>query len=641
MPRHTSFGRAMDLWSSLTKDPYVLQIVREGLSWSWFAKAPLLPRSTRRALRHWDSALRLPPPLASSLLREIEQLLSDGVIETCSARGWIHRIFPVFRTPQSQPRWVIDCRTLNNCLVSPHFKMEGVKTLRLLAFKGDWAASVDVKSAFNQVNIAPQSRHLLQFVVRGKLYQYKRMPFGPSPAPYLWTKLLHPVIVKLRSLGHRVSSYADDLIVLGRTKAECAAALTALRSLLTELGIPINEAKSSQEPSQSIEHLGLQWNLKTGRISVPREKIRLICKEIRTLTASPTASFRRIASIVGKLTFCSQVMPLLKFRISMIRTLLRTVTNWDHHVLISPLALEALRWLSLPANLHRLNGEPFTPPLPASEVTLTTDASPSGWGASLQVGPKFCTTQGTWSPQETLLSSNAKELLALVLAYFSLRHLFPRRQPIHFRTDNMTALSYLSRLGGRLPALRLILEPLARALVKEKRSFRVSHIPGTLNGVADRLSRSKARDHDWTTSSEIFTQLSNRWGTHSVDLFASRLNSHCQRFVAWRPDPLASALNGCAYDAQNHNAWAAPPFPLLQKFLNKLVKTPSPTTLILPHWPSAPWFPLLNLLPVWEILPLPPQAVRWSPRDLLSLGQPPSMLALRCLPPSPSLSAQQ
>ena len=73
-----------------------------------------------------------------------------------------------------------------------------------------------------------------------------------------------------------------------------------------------------------------------------------------------------------------------------------------------------------------------------------------------------------------------------------------------------------------------------------------------------------------------------------VDLFASRLNYKCKRYVYFQPDPGSYAVNAFYIKWTNLAVYAFPPFCTIQKVLQK-VQDRATGLLVVPHWPTQPW----------------------------------------------------
>lgn len=71
----------------------------------------------------------------------------------------------------------------------------------------------------------------------------------------------------------------------------------------------------------------------------------------------------------------------------------------------------------------------------------------------------------------------------------------------------------------------------------------VAHIPGTAeNVIADQESRKIRSETEWALDSRTFQMAVKECGfTPNIDLFASRLNNKCRKYVSYLPDPGAQA----------------------------------------------------------------------------------------------------
>ena len=87
-------------------------------------------------------------------------------------------------------------------------------------------------------------------------------------------------------------------------------------------------------------------------------------------------------------------------------------------------------------------------------------------------------------------------------------------------------------------------------------------------------------------------------GTPEIDMFATLSNSHLPRFVSPIPEPRALAVDALSQDWQGRSMYMFPPFPLLNKVVQKLWSTQvAEVILVAPWWPSQSWFPHLLRLP--------------------------------------------
>lgn len=174
------------------------------------------------------------------------------------------------------------------------------------------------------------------------------------------------------------------------------------------------------------------------------------------------------------------------------------------------------------------------------------------------------------------------------------------------RIDNTTAISYVNRMGGvQYPHL----STLARSLWQwcEARGLWIfaSYI-NTQENRADAASRTFNPDTEWSLSESAFQNITQHFGQPVIDLFASRDNAKCSRFVSWKQDPDAESVDAFTLNWQSDFFYAFPPFSVILKCLRKIIDDKANGILVFPQWPSQPWFPLLQNLIVSDVLYLNP-----------------------------------
>ena len=82
-----------------------------------------------------------------------------------------------------------------------------------------------------------------------------------------------------------------------------------------------------------------------------------------------------------------------------------------------------------------------------------------------------------------------------------------------------------------------------------------------------------------------------------IDLFASRLNNQIDRYMAWKPDPGAEAIDAFTIQWNFDLFYAFPPFNTIGRVLKKIVQDEATGLLVVPYWPTQYWFSMFtNLL---------------------------------------------
>ena len=103
----------------------------------------------------------------------------------------------------------------------------------------------------------------------------------------------------------------------------------------------------------------------------------------------------------------------------------------------------------------------------------------------------------------------------------------------------------------------------------------------------------------------------------NIDLFASRLNLKIDKFVSWKADPLAWAVDAFTLTWNNIMFYAFPPFSIIDKVCHKIVVDRAEGVLIVPSWPTQNWYPL-----VMKLCLKPPYFIKPG-KDVLILNKEP------------------
>ena len=177
--------------------------------------------------------------------------------------------------------------------------------------------------------------------------------------------------------------------------------------------------------------------------------------------------------------------------------------------------------------------------------------------------------------------------------------------------DNSTAVSYLRKEGGtRSPFLNSLAQEILRWAESHSIRLLPQFIPGSLNVLADSLSRPHQLPHtEWSLHPEVFRSISRLWPVQ-IDLFATSANRLCSVFFSPFRDPLAAGTDAFLQCWDGLQAYAFPPWSILPKVLAKLRVSPGlELTLIAPYWPQRPWFAdLLHLSLAPPVAPPRPPA---------------------------------
>ena len=592
-------------WDLMFQDPHLSRTISQGILLRFKATPPLV----RTPIEFPCSMTEL-----SRLEEVVIQLLHKRAIEPVlhsSSPGFYSRLFTV---PKASGGWrpVIDLSTLNQYVDCPHFQMETADTIRRAIQPGEWVSSIDISDAYYHVPVAPAIRKFFRFVVNGKVFQFRSLPFGLNTAPREFTKILEPLLGRLRDQGIKVHAYLDDWAVRAPTRDLCHLHTQTVLHTLRSLGWCINTAKSELTPRQSFTFLGMQFDTVAATVApAPKHADRmrhlynLVCRR-------PTWTARQFYSLLGYLQFLAPLTLRGKMHLRPIQRWFRArwtqhTGRWTDLIPMDPQIRQLLHWWTLP---ERFLGVPLLPPEPT--LSLCTDASTVGWGAHLEQED----ISGIWSQPQSQEHINTLELMAVKL---SLQHFATalRDRCVRLYCDNATAVAYLKKEGGtHSPSLSILAEQILTQCDVLNLELLPVHLPGMRNVRADALSRrGMVLPGEWSIHPAALQAIFQAWGTPLLDLFATAHNRQTPVFVAPYPDPAAWRIDALSFPWHDLGlAYAYPPAPILPRVLHHIRQSRNTIIiLIAPNLPLRPWFP--DLLAMVRAGPLPLPLHQWPLRQ--------------------------
>ena len=150
---------------------------------------------------------------------------------------YFSRVFVVMKSSGAW-RSVIDLSCLNTHVKFLSFHIETPQLVLSAVQPGDWMMSVDLKDAYLQVLIHPDSRHLLCFVILEGLFLFKVMCFGLMAAPEVFMRVTAPISVLMYWRGYRILCYLYNWLILISSEQEVLESRDYLLWLCQTLGIP-------------------------------------------------------------------------------------------------------------------------------------------------------------------------------------------------------------------------------------------------------------------------------------------------------------------------------------------------------------------------------------------------------------------
>ena len=103
--------------------------------------------------------------------------------------------------------------------------------------------------------------------------------------------------------------------------------------------------------------------------------------------------------------------------------------------------------------------------------------------------------------------------------------------------------------------------------------------------------------------------IDRQYGPHLMDLFATHDNRLLDRYMSWRPDPSAVAVDAFMFPPEGETPRCFAPMACIPRLLREVLRQQVTATLVTPDLQAA-WRPYLNLLLLEPPLWLPSHSIK-------------------------------
>ena len=196
----------VQFWERINTPPFIIECIREGYKIPFY-----LPPQTAE-FKNNSSALKHSDFVQSSIL----ELLSSGRVCRVS-KSSLRVVNPLSVSVQScgKKRLILDLRYVNQHIFKQRVKFEDWRVELDYSEKGGHFTKFDLKSGYHHLDVFPDHQRFLGFswvMSNGEpsFFMFTVLPFGLSSAPYIFTKLLRPLVKHWRSQGIHTVVYLDD-----------------------------------------------------------------------------------------------------------------------------------------------------------------------------------------------------------------------------------------------------------------------------------------------------------------------------------------------------------------------------------------------------------------------------------------------
>lgn len=230
------------------------------------------------------------PIIQSHMDKAIEDMLNKGIIEKSNS-PWSSPVVLVKKKDNTY-RFCVDYRKLNSVTEKDAYAIPYVTHTLDKLRNSRYLSSIDIKSAYWQVPMHPDSKKFTAFTVPNRgLYQFCRMPMGLHNSAATWQRLIDSIIGP--TLEPYAFAYLDDIVICTDDFEKHVDILREVFKRLKQAGLTVNKEKCAF-CRPSLKYLG--YIVDGNGLHVDPEKVEAI---LNLPTPKNTKEVRRIVGMTS------------------------------------------------------------------------------------------------------------------------------------------------------------------------------------------------------------------------------------------------------------------------------------------------------------------------------------------------------
>lgn len=574
----------IEFWKSIGAPQFILNTLSGGYI------IPFLTTPSRAHFHNNKSAIEHCDFVQAAII----ELVKLGSVVECVSAPTVVNPLSVSTQSSGKKRLILDLRYPNQFVKKCRVKFEDAKSMLTLLSDcpQNWLFAFDIKSGYHHIDIFPDDQQFLGFswVFDGvtKYFQFSVLPFGLATGPYIFTKVMRPLVKHWRSKAYKIVVYLDDGFGVCPCFLSCMNQAVSVKSDLIDSGFVPNHEKSIWYPTQRTKWLGFDWDLKGKTLSVPQDKVARLLARINEALAITELTARQLASVTGLIISNMLVFgSVCKLMTKSLHRKIDSRASWGSKLTLDTDCIKELRfWLDA---VPKLNSKSLVMKGHLPSRVVYSDASDTGCAAFVSIdGTPRC--YKNWDEIEVRQSSTWRELKCIQYALESFKALL-NHNSVKWFTDNQ-AVKIITESGSMKVHLHKLAVDIFCCAKENSIALDVEWIPRTLNEKADYLS--KIVDYeDWKVKNIYFDSIVSHWGLCTLDCFASSENCKVARFYSKFFNPGSLGVDCLAFSWSGEFCWLVPPISLIPRTIKHVCSCQCRAILVVPVWPSAVFWPFL------------------------------------------------
>ena len=257
----------------------------------------------------------VPYALKANIEQELQRLEREGIIEKIEHSEWAAPIVPVPKG-DGEIRICGDYKvTINPALEVDQHPLPKPEDLFASLAGGQKFTKLDLKHAYQQMELDQDSRRYVTINTHKGLYRYTRLPFGVASAPAVFQRTMDVILQGLP----QVLCYLDDILVTGKTPKDHLSNLEEVLSRLHQYGVRL-KARKCVFFQDSVDYLGHIINA---------EGLHMSPTKVAAVQEAPIPRNQtELRSFLGLLHYYGKFIPNLASQLYPLNELLKKGKSW-------------------------------------------------------------------------------------------------------------------------------------------------------------------------------------------------------------------------------------------------------------------------------------------------------------------------